>query len=48
MSLSIFTHNDKIVAFKSIAAYRGGLEINTKVSEKDAEKGLHETLQGTY
>ncbi|XP_073150907.1 protein fluG [Henckelia pumila] len=36
---------DKIVGFKSIAAYRSGLEINTKVSKKDAEEGLYDVLQ---
>lgn len=35
---------DKVVAFKSIAAYRSGLEINTRVSKEDAEKGLIEDL----
>lgn len=46
ISLSIITHADKIVGFKSIAAYRSGLEINTNVSEKDAEEGLNEVLRG--
>ncbi|KAH9602115.1 hypothetical protein KSS87_015916 [Heliosperma pusillum] len=32
------------VGLKSIAAYRGGLEIDTNVSEKDAEDGLSEVL----
>ncbi|KAH6755390.1 nodulin/glutamine synthase-like protein [Perilla frutescens var. hirtella] len=45
ISLSIITHADKIVGFKSIAAYRSGLEINTNISEKDAEEGLNNVLQ---
>uniref|UniRef100_A0A6M2EYS3 GS catalytic domain-containing protein n=1 Tax=Populus davidiana TaxID=266767 RepID=A0A6M2EYS3_9ROSI len=36
---------DKIVGLKSIAAYRSGLEINTNVARKDAEKGLTEALR---
>lgn len=36
---------DKIVGLKSIAAYRSGLEINTNVARKDAEKGLTEVLR---
>ncbi|KZV15221.1 protein fluG [Dorcoceras hygrometricum] len=39
------TQADKIVGFKSIAAYRSGLEINAKVSKKDAEAGLNDVLQ---
>lgn len=39
------SHADKIFGFKSIAAYRSGLEINTYVSEKDAEEGLNEVLR---
>eukprot|EP00268_Persea_americana_P055319 TRINITY_DN6421_c0_g1_i5.p1 TRINITY_DN6421_c0_g1~~TRINITY_DN6421_c0_g1_i5.p1 ORF type:complete len:842 (+),score=177.17 TRINITY_DN6421_c0_g1_i5:87-2612(+) len=35
---------DKVVALKSIAAYRSGLEIDTHVSKKDAEQGLIEVL----
>ncbi|XP_042373951.1 protein fluG-like [Zingiber officinale] len=34
----------RIVALKSIAAYRSGLEIDTEVSKSDAEKGLLEDL----
>lgn len=33
-----------VVGLKSVAAYRGGLEIDTEVSEKDAEDGLFEVL----
>ncbi|XP_074276487.1 protein fluG [Silene latifolia] len=33
-----------VVGLKSIAAYRGGLEIDTNVSEIDAEDGLSEVL----
>ncbi|XP_010267282.1 PREDICTED: protein fluG isoform X3 [Nelumbo nucifera] len=35
---------DRVVALKSIAAYRSGLEIDTHVNKKDAEEGLIETL----
>ncbi|KAG6519525.1 hypothetical protein ZIOFF_023019 [Zingiber officinale] len=35
---------ERIVALKSIAAYRSGLEIDTEVSKSDAEKGLLEDL----
>ncbi|XP_042042819.1 protein fluG-like [Salvia splendens] len=42
---SLKSHADKVVGFKSIAAYRSGLEINTNVSEKDAEEGLNEVLR---
>ncbi|XP_077220169.1 nodulin/glutamine synthase-like protein isoform X2 [Tasmannia lanceolata] len=35
---------DKIVALKSIAAYRSGLEIDTHANKDDAEKGLIEDL----
>lgn len=48
ISLSIITHADKIIGFKSIAAYRSGLEINTNVSKKDAEEGLIDVLQGMF
>jgi hypothetical protein len=33
---------------KSIAAYRSGLEINTNVTQKDAEEGLSKILSGKY
>lgn len=33
-----------VVGLKSIAAYRGGLEINPNISKKDAEDGLSEVL----
>ncbi|KAL9228092.1 hypothetical protein vseg_003706 [Gypsophila vaccaria] len=33
-----------LVGLKSIVAYRGGLEIDTNVSDKDAEEGLAEVL----
>ncbi|KAL0344679.1 UNVERIFIED_CONTAM: Glutamine synthetase [Sesamum radiatum] len=45
ISLSIITYADQIVGFKSIAAYRSGLEINTNVSTKDAQEGLNDVLQ---
>ncbi|KAL2229373.1 UNVERIFIED_CONTAM: Protein fluG [Sesamum indicum] len=45
ISLSIITYADQIVGFKSIAAYRSGLEINTNVSRKDAQEGLNDVLQ---
>ncbi|GAB4847980.1 hypothetical protein Ancab_039400 [Ancistrocladus abbreviatus] len=35
-----------LVGLKSIAAFRSGLEIDTNVSEKDAEEGLGEVLSG--
>ncbi|XP_010556518.1 PREDICTED: protein fluG isoform X2 [Tarenaya hassleriana] len=35
----------EIVALKTIAAYRGGLDINTHVSREVAEEGLKEVLQ---
>ncbi|RHN79701.1 putative glutamine synthetase [Medicago truncatula] len=34
----------EIYGLKSIAAYRSGLEINTNVTEKDAEEGLRQVL----
>ncbi|KAF7818658.1 protein fluG [Senna tora] len=34
----------EIFGLKSIAAYRSGLEINTKVTKKDAEEGLTQVL----
>ncbi|XP_073008335.1 protein fluG isoform X1 [Typha latifolia] len=37
---------DKIVAMKSIAAYRSGLEIDTAVSKSEAEEGLRQELNG--
>lgn len=39
---------DRIVALKSIAASRGGLDINTSVSRIDAEDGLAQALHGQY
>ncbi|KAG6522460.1 hypothetical protein ZIOFF_019600 [Zingiber officinale] len=45
MKLYLFSELDiLIVALKSIAAYRSGLEIDTEVSKSDAEKGLLEDL----
>ncbi|ONK74124.1 uncharacterized protein A4U43_C03F3020 [Asparagus officinalis] len=41
------TVTGKIVAMKSIAAYRSGLDINTNVSKKADEEGLLEDLHGT-
>lgn len=37
---------DKVVAFKSIAAYRSGLDIDTQVSKEAAEEGLLEEFNG--
>lgn len=37
---------DKVLAFKSIVAYRSGLAINTEVTEKEAEEGLSDVLSG--
>ncbi|GFQ00888.1 protein flug, partial [Phtheirospermum japonicum] len=34
-----------IVGFKSIAAYRGGLEINTNISKTEASEGLNDVLR---
>ncbi|CAA0829710.1 Unknown protein [Striga hermonthica] len=39
------THADKIIGFKSIAAYRSGLEINSNVSQMDASEGLKDVLR---
>lgn len=36
---------DKVLGFKSIAAYRSGLDINTKVTREEAEKGLSDVLK---
>nr|CAD1836028.1 unnamed protein product [Ananas comosus var. bracteatus] len=45
--LNLFaTVADKIVAMKSIAAYRSGLEIDPKVSKIEAEEGLQQELSG--
>jgi len=35
-----------VVGLKSIAAYRGGLEIDTDISETEAEDGLFKVLNG--
>lgn len=35
-----------VVGLKSIAAYRGGLEIDPYVSKQEAENGLSEVLSG--
>lgn len=48
VSLSDVTVADGIFGFKSIAAYRSGLEINTNVSRQDAEEGLAEVLSGEF
>ena len=45
-SLAFVTVAGEIVAFKSIAAYYGGLNINTNVTKKDAEEGLTQVLTG--
>ncbi|PHU05595.1 hypothetical protein BC332_26417 [Capsicum chinense] len=37
---------EKVIAFKSIVAYRTGLAINTEVTLKEAEDGLREVLGG--
>ncbi|XP_070021195.1 protein fluG isoform X3 [Nicotiana sylvestris] len=47
--MEIFTEElksvaDKVLAFKSIVAYRSGLAINTEVTEKEAEEGLSDVL----
>lgn len=38
--------SDKVIAFKSIIAHRSGLAINTKVTQKEAEEGLSDSLCG--
>ncbi|CAI9097920.1 OLC1v1034439C1 [Oldenlandia corymbosa var. corymbosa] len=45
-SLSFITLSEEVVGYKSIAAYRSGLDINTKVTMLEAENGLHDVLQG--
>lgn len=45
-SLSLHTEAEKVIAFKSIVAYRTGLAINTEVTLKEAEDGLREVLGG--
>lgn len=45
-SLSFDTLADKVVAFKSIAAYRSGLEFNIEVTAKEAAEGLKAVLHG--
>lgn len=42
----LFTLADNVVALKSIAAYRSGLDINTNVRKEDAEKGLIDDIKG--
>ncbi|PWZ55683.1 Protein fluG [Zea mays] len=42
----LLTVSNQIVALKSIAAYRSGLEINPNVSKTDAEDGLRKELTG--
>jgi len=42
----IVTVADEIVGLKSIAAYYFGLDINTKVTKKEAEEGLQQVLAG--
>lgn len=47
MFLSIsLTVAGEIYGLKSIAAYRSGLEINTNVTNQDAEEGLGQVLLG--
>lgn len=45
-TLTLVTLVPEIVALKTIAAYRSGLDIDTHVSKEVAEKGLVEVLQG--
>ncbi|GKE19498.1 hypothetical protein Tco_1427075 [Tanacetum coccineum] len=42
------TDDVKVVGLKSIAAYRGGLDINPNVTTKEAEEGLAEVLLGEF
>lgn len=44
--MTVDTLVSEIVALKTIAAYRGGLDIDTHVSKEAAENGLVEVLQG--
>jgi len=44
----LLTVSNQIVALKSIAAYRSGLEINPNVSKTDAEDGLRKELTGRH
>ncbi|PWA93969.1 Amidohydrolase 2 [Artemisia annua] len=39
-----YDYDVKVVGLKSIAAYRGGLDINTNVTTKEVEEGLAEVL----
>ncbi|KAK6126256.1 hypothetical protein DH2020_040001 [Rehmannia glutinosa] len=43
--LSFSSLKSRLVGFKSIAAYRSGLEINTNVLKKDADEGLNDVLR---
>ncbi|ONM06124.1 glutamate-ammonia ligase [Zea mays] len=46
MAIRYRSISNQIVALKSIAAYRSGLEINPNVSKTDAEDGLRKELTG--
>jgi hypothetical protein len=41
----VLTLSSKVVAFKSIAAYRSGLRINPLVSAQESENGLFDNLR---
>lgn len=42
---AVLTLSSKVVAFKSIAAYRSGLRINPLVSAQESENGLFDNLR---
>ncbi len=44
-SRAVLTLSQKVVAFKSIAAYRSGLRIDPMVSAQEAENALQENLR---
>lgn len=44
----IITVAGEIYGLKSVAAYRSGLNINTNISEIEAEEGLRHTIDGKH
>lgn len=44
----IITVAGEIYGLKSVAAYRSGLNINTNISEIEAEVGLRHTIDGKH
>jgi len=47
MTITVAAAGD-IVGLKSIAAYYSGLDIDTKVTKKEAEEGLQQVLAGEF